>query len=347
MKIFFVIRGLHDPGGIERVTSVLAGGLIERGYKVGIVCLQRGDPFFPLNKYVERFYLSSNVLRRVRNLKELYRREQPNIVVFVGSHRLFMNIPAAKGIPNITWEHFNANINWHPLHKLSRKLAVKYSNKIVTLTQQDIDNYKRIFDAKNVICIPNPITIANIETTALTEKRVLAIGRLASQKGFDLLLDAWAKTKNRNNGWSLRIVGSGTHLKRLQKQIKRNGIKDSVELIPATKDIIPHYKQASVMVMSSRYEGFGLVLVEATAAGLPIVSFDCETGPAEIVEHNQTGLLVPPLNIEMLAKALDEVMSDEKKRKKFSENALRRAKLFELNTVVALWENLFREILKK
>ena len=101
------------------------------------------------------------------------------------------------------------------------------------------------------------------------------------------------------------------------------------------------------MVMSSRYEGFGLVLVEAMAAGLPIVSFDCETGPAEIVEHNETGMLVPPLNIEMLAKALDEVMSDEKKRKKFSENALRRAKLFELNTVVALWENLFREILKK
>ncbi|MDO5664832.1 MAG: glycosyltransferase family 4 protein [Bacteroidia bacterium] len=345
MKIFFVIRGLHDPGGIERVTSVLADGLVERGYEIGIVCLQQGEPFFPLSKSVKRFYLPSNVLLRVRNLKKLYARENPDIIVFVGSHRLLMNIPAAKGIPNITWEHFNAKVNWHPLHKLSRRWAVKYSNKIVTLTQQDVENYVQIFDAKNVICIPNSITIPNIETTPLTEKRVLAVGRLASQKGFDLLLDAWEKTKNRKNGWNLRIVGSGSHLNRLQKQILENGISDSVEIISTTKNIVEQYKQASVMVMSSRYEGLPLVLIETMASGLPIVSFDCQTGPAEIVEHNKTGILVPALNVEKLAEALDEVMEDGQKRKTFSENALLRAKLFDLHRIVDLWENLFREIL--
>lgn len=347
MKIFFVIRGLHDSGGIERVTSVLANGLVESGCEVGIVCLQQGEPFFPLSQSVGKYYLFSNALFRISSLKKLYAREKPDIVVFVGSHRLLMNIPAAKGIPNITWEHFNANINWHPLHKLSRKWAVKYSDKIVTLTRRDVDNYKRIFDARNVICIPNPITIPNIEPATLTEKRVLAVGRLAGQKGFDLLLDAWAKVRNRKNGWKLRIVGDGSHLNRLQKQIVRNGIKDSAEIIPATKDIVSQYRQSSIMVMSSRYEGFGLVLLEAMAAGLPIVSFDCEAGPDELIEDGKTGILVPPLHIDELAKALDELMDDEAKRKMFSEKALLKAKLFEPEKIVALWKNLFCQILEK
>lgn len=344
MKIFFVMRGLHDPGGIERVTSVLANGLVARGYRIGIVCLQKGAPFFALQPAVEVHYLESGALFRVARLKKLYAEEHPDIVVFVGSHRLFMNIPAAKGIPNITWEHFNANVNWHPWHRFSRKLAVKYSDKIVTLTWQDKESYIRKFGAKNVECIPNPVTIDNIERTPLTNKRVLAVGRLAKQKGFDLLLDAWAKTENRKNGWTLRIVGSGSHLKQLQQQLRDNRIENSAEIIPATKDIVSQYREASVMVMSSRYEGFGLVLLEGMAAGLPIVSFDCEAGPAEIVVHNQTGLLVPALNVEKLAVALDEMMENENKRKTFSENALLRAKLFEPDRIVDLWEKLFREI---
>lgn len=347
MKVFFIIRALRDPSGVERVTTVIANGLAERGYETGIVCLQAGTPFFPLHELVKVHYLPPSPIFRIRNLKKLYAQEHPDIVVFVGSHRLPMNVPAAKGIPSITWEHFNAHINWHPLHAMSRRMAVKHSKRIVTLTEQDRDNYRQMFGATNAVCIPNPITIENIAPTPLTEKRVLAVGRLASQKGFDMLLNAWAKTEERKNGWQLRIVGSGRHLSRLQEQIRKNGIENSVEIVPATKNIVREYQQASIFVMSSRYEGFGLVLLESMAAGLPAVSFDCEAGPREIIDPDKTGILVPNFDIDKLGSALDELMSNEQKRKLFSENALKRRAFFSPENIIDKWEELFKSILIK
>ena len=341
MKILFVTRGLHSQGGIERVTSVIASELSKRGYHIGIVCLQQGKPFFPLRSEVNLHYLKKGRALRISRLRQLYRVEKPDVVVFLGSHRLFMNAPAAKGLRSITWEHFNSKINWHPLHKLSRKISVQ---RIVTLTQRDADNYKRLFGATNAVCIPNPITINDIEPSPLTEKRVLAIGRLAGQKGFDMMLDAWAKTTERHNGWQLRIVGSGSHLRRLERQISELGIGDSVEIIPATKDIKAQYRQASVMAMSSRYEGLPLVLIEAMAAGLPIVSFDCDTGPAEIVEDGKTGILVPPADTDKLAEALDKLMSDEAMRKAFAQESLVSVKRFAVDNIVARWEKLLAEV---
>ena len=144
MKILFVIRGLHSQGGIERVTSVIASELAKRGYHIGIVCLQQGKPFFPLRSEVKLHYLKKGRALRISRLRQLYRVEKPDVVVFLGSHRLFMNAPAAKGLHSITWEHFNSKINWHPLHKISRKIAVRTSQRIVTLTQRDTDNYIRL-----------------------------------------------------------------------------------------------------------------------------------------------------------------------------------------------------------
>lgn len=344
MKIFFVLRGLHNHGGIERVTSVVASALAERGYQIGIVCLEKGTPFFHLSEKIELHYIKKGRMMRICRLRQLYRSEKPDLVVFLGSHRLFMNAPAAKGIPSITWEHFNSNINWHPLHKLSRKIAVSTSKRIVTLTNSDAVNYSRLFGATNAVCIPNPITIDKLQPSPRTEKRVLAVGRLAGQKGFDMLLDAWAMTSERKRGWQLRIVGSGRHLKQLQEQVARLQIDDSVEIVPATKDIVSQFHQASVMAMSSRYEGLPLVLIEAMAAGLPIVSFDCETGPAEIVEHEKTGLLVPQNDIVKLAQALERLMSDEYLQTKFSNRALQSVQRFNIDNIVAEWERLFLEI---
>lgn len=345
MKIFFVVRGLHNHGGIERVTSVIANGLADRGYQIGIVCLQKGKPYFALDNSVALHYIPNNRLMRVHNLRKLYTKQKPDVVIFLGSHRSFMNIPASKGIPSITWEHFNANVNWHPLHKLSRKLAVKYSQRIVALTQRDVENYIHLFKAKNVICIPNPITIEGLEPSPRSEKRVLAVGRLAGQKGFDMLLDAWAKTTERKHGWGLRIVGSGSHLKCLQERIECLQIADSVEIVPATKDIVSQFYQASIMAMSSRYEGLPLVLIEGMAAGLPIVSFDCDTGPSQIIENNKTGILVPPNNIDKLAEELDRLMADENLCNDFSANALRSVERFSIDNIIKQWEELLQEII--
>ncbi len=230
------------------------------------------------------------------------------------------------------------------MHTLSRRLAVKHCNKIITLTQEDADNYRTLFGATNVRCIANPVTLDRLSNSPTKEKILLAVGRLASQKGFDLLLDAWHKTTSKNHGWKLRIIGNGSHKKRLLKQISQLQLADSVELLPATKDIAQHYAQASAFVMSSRFEGLPLVLIEAMNAGLPIVSFDCQTGPRDIIEHNKSGLLVEPLNTELLAQAIDELLLDDIKRQQFSDYSLNAVQKFSVNTIIDQWEQVLHEI---
>lgn len=343
MKVFFIIRGLHDIGGIERVTTIVANELAERGYDIGVVCLQKGTPYFELHKDITLHHTNSKIFRK-KELKALYAKENPDINIFLGSHRSLMNIPASKGIPCITWEHFNAHINWHPWHKYSRKLAVQHCDKIVTLTRADVENYQQFFNAKNVLCIPNPITIDNITPTSLNNKTLLAVGRLAGQKGFDMLIDAWGKAQAKDSGWKLRIVGSGSHKARLLKQINENNVGNSVNIVPPTKNIIKEYHNASALAMSSRFEGLPLVLIEAMSAGLPIVSFDCQTGPAEIIHHNKTGLLVPPENTDLLAKAIDELLLDEEKIKQFSKQSLIESQRFSIDNIVDLWEELLHKV---
>jgi glycosyltransferase involved in cell wall biosynthesis len=355
MKVFFVIKSLHIAAGTERATVVIANELAQRNYEVGIICLaNEGKSFFEINSKVQLHYLYNeqdkraslvrDVSRRIK-LRQLYKQEKPDLIIIVGSGRSMLNIPAARGIPSITWEHFNVNVNWHLLHPLSRKLAAMYSNKIVTLTKQDAKNYKNKFRAKNVVCIPNPITIDSTNKSPLTEKRVLAIGRLTKQKGFDLLLEAWNKVQNKDNGWKLRIIGSGGMLSFLSDKIKEYNLSESIELVPSSDDVIAHYQAASIYVMSSRYEGLPLVLIEAMAMGLPIVSFDCETGPRDIIEDNVTGRLVPAFDVNKLALELDNLMNNEPKRKFFSDNAIKSAKKFDTGIIVDKWERLFHEII--
>ena len=354
MKIFFVIKSLHTAGGTERATIVIANELASRNYEVGMISLaNEGKPFFDTHPSIKLHYLYPKRDNRpglVRDfsrrliLRKLYKDENPDIIIIVGSGRSMLNIPAARGFTTITWEHFNANVNWHLMHPLSKKLAAMYSDRVVTLTNQDVENYKRKFGAKNAICISNPITIDSSVKSTLTEKRVLAVGRLVNQKGFDLLLDAWSKVENRNNGWKLRIIGSGGMLPVLSNKIDEYNLSDSIELVPATNNIIPHYQDSSIYVMSSRYEGLPLVLIEAMAMGLPIVSFDCETGPRDIIVDNVTGKLVPHLDVERLAVELNNLMNDEAKRKLFSENAIKRAENFEIKVIADKWEKLFKEL---
>jgi glycosyltransferase involved in cell wall biosynthesis len=345
---------LHTAGGTERATVVIANELAARNYKVGIVCLaNKGKPFFETHPNIQLYYLyheSDKQLSFVRNifrgikLRQLYKNEKPDIIIIVGSGHSFLNIPAARGITTITWEHFNINVNRQFMHPLSRKIATLYSDRIVTLTNQDAENYKKKFGVKNVICIPNPITINNTNKSPLTEKRVLAIGRLTNQKGFDLLLDAWSQVENRNNGWKLRIIGSGRMLPLLLHKIRKYNLSDSIELIPSSDKIVTHFRESSIYVMSSRYEGLPLVLIEAMAMGLPIISFDCQTGPRDIIEDNLTGRLIPYLDVNRLAKELDNLMGDENKRKLLSENAIKRAENFELKVVADKWEKLFKKL---
>jgi glycosyltransferase involved in cell wall biosynthesis len=356
MKIYFIIKALNNSGGTERVTAIIANELSRRNYEIGIVSIVGAgeSPFFEIDPKVQCHYTGPKKDNRIfpfkdfgrySFLRKLFKTENPDIIVIVDAGRSFLKIPASKGFKTITWEHFNVNVNWHLLHPVSRWIAARYSDMIVTLTKQDAENYKKKFGAKNTLCIPNPVTINTNEKSTLKEKVVLAVGRYSYQKGFDLLLDAWNEVHN--NGWKLRIVGSGGMESILKEKINLYEQQVSVELIPITKNIVDHYKNASIYVMSSRHEGLPLVLIEAMAMGLPIVSFDCETGPRDIIENNVTGVLVPSLDVNQLAIELESLIMDENKRNLFSNNALKLVKKFELPAIVDAWEKLFHELKSK
>lgn len=355
MKIFFIIKGLNYSGGTERVTAILSKALADRGHEVQIASIvgEGEAPFFTFDPAVKRHYLSPpkdrnmalyRDYRRISLLKELFAKENPDIIIIVDAGRSFVNIPATRGFTTITWEHFNINTNWHLMHTFSRRIAVKYSDMIVTLTQGDANAYQRKFGAKKVISIPNPVTVDVAEKTPMTEKRVLAVGRIVDQKGFDLLVQAWHIAHPKASDWKLRIVGAGKLQKDLEKLILSLGLKNSVEILPPTQDVVSQYKQASIFALSSRHEGLPLVLIEAMAIGLPAVSFDCETGPRDIITDGKTGILVPPLDVEKMAEALVDLMTNTEKRMEFSKNAIEESAKFGIEAIVDQWEALFNQL---
>lgn len=178
----------------------------------------------------------------------------------------------------------------------------------------------------------------------MTDRTVLSMGRIVPQKGQDLLVRAWQRIADKAEGWKLRIVGDGPLLNEIKVYVEKNGLSGSVEFLPTTKDVLAMYRQASIYAMSSRFEGLPLVLIEAQSMGLPIVSFDCLTGPAEIVEDGRNGILVPPLDVEALAEALLSLIRDDRRRKEFSDNALTAASRFDYGKIVGQWEKLLSEI---
>lgn len=343
--ITFIVRGLHDMGGIERVTLVVASMMVNVGYKVSILCIQKGVPYFEIPNEVRIYHLDDcQGKSRSARLKNWMSQYQPSLVIVSGTNRPLFILRAIGRCPLIAWEHLNATISAHPLHNLYRHYYAKRA-KIVTLSNADAKAWQDKFPSSEVFCIPNPVTLPKTAPSDLMNKRILAVGRLAGQKGFDLLIRAWAMIEKDYPDWTLRIVGSGRRGKQLQKLMEKLKITSRVEMMPATPRIIDEYQNASIYALSSRYEGFGLVLVEAMQFGLPIVSFDCPHGPKEIVSHGETGLLVPNGNIAAFAEALSRMISSSAMRREMSEEALKQVERFGNQVIISKWIDLINSLI--
>ena len=257
------------------------------------------------------------------------------------------SIPAAwsTGAKVIAWEHFHLFVNvgdWpQRMRRLAgRRLAVRWAAAAVTLTEKDRQQYLTHLPCRApVLAIPNPVTIAHEKRAKLNSRVVLAAGRLVAQKGFDLLLDAWAQVIPRHPEWRLRIVGSGPDEASLKSQARGLSVCDHVDFIPNTVDMASEFQSASIFVLSSRFEGFGLVVVEAKSFGLPVVSFDCDCGPSDILRHEQDGLLVAKEDVRALAAALDRLMSNDSERESFGQSAFANSR-FDLGRIVPDWQRL-------
>ena len=218
---------------------------------------------------------------------------------------------------------------------------LKYCQCVVTLTKQDIYFWQDY--APRIEVIPNMLTITPKIVSDYSAKRVVSAGRYMSEKGFDRLLRAWLIINKQFCDWHLYIFGNGDRLPYI-KIVEQLNICNTVHLMPATNDIAEEFSKSSIYVMSSRYEGFGLVLAEAMSCSLPCVSFDCPYGPREIITDGEDGLLADDGNIEQLAHKIEYLMSDSKLRETMGKKAHKNIARYDPESIMEKWEKLFQSI---
>ena len=242
-----------------------------------------------------------------------------------------------RGVAIVAQEHMNFASHGAGL---AREMRRRYGHldALAVLTRDDERDYGALLD--RVVRIPNSLPPLDGGTSTLDSQVVVAAGRLNPQKGFDLLVHAWARVAAAEPEWQLRIYGQGAERDALRRLIFRHELYEQVLLMGPTQHFGAALAEGSLFVLSSRFEGFGMVIVEAMSKGLPVVSFDCPRGPAEIIDHGVDGLLVPNGDIDALADAVLSLLRDERRRRSMSAAALDKARRYDREEIGRQWESL-------
>jgi glycosyltransferase involved in cell wall biosynthesis len=252
---------------------------------------------------------------------------------------------AAPGVVTIGQEHMNITAH-RP--RLAADMLRRYGDldALTVLTRADERDYGAALAGRpvRVARIPNALPALSGGAPSLDAKVVVAAGRLETQKGFDLLIEAWAPVAARHPDWQLRIYGAGPRRAELRALILERELYESVFLMGRTPDLGAALAQASVFALSSRFEGFGMVLVEAMSKGLAVVSFDCPRGPGEIVQPGHDGLLVPAGAVDGLGAGLLELIGDAALRRRLGAAAAESARAYTADRIAARWEQLLAEV---
>lgn len=342
MKLLFVLYGFVG-GGAERVTSIIASGLAERGYDITVLSydVPRSYPMSEKVKYVyfregrrlkRRFILFQDIRKTVRNLK-------PDVAIGILPLFSFWLRIATLGlrVKTIAWDHSSFARCKKPT---SDEHFIKYwiypfFTHTFTLTLKDKE--LAYFD-KNISIMPNPLTFEPAKQVEGKEKLVIGIGNVSTwrTKGFDYLIKAWAKLQPNHPEWNLLIAGRGdaTYLESLVKDL---GCKN-VTISSFNKNIIEVYKRASIFVLSSRTEGFPMVLLEAMSQGCACVAFD-NLGRTEEILGEDAGLLFETGNVEQMKKKIEFFITHPEARIEYGEKAIMRSQLFKTETILDRWEN--------
>lgn len=351
-KVCFFISSVELAGGTERVCSEVANKLAQLGWQVSILSMYGNNPFFPLRpeiriscvyKVKQSLKFLPSTVFKIRNRLSVIK---PEVIISVDSAMFVYAIAScwALNLKHLVWEHFNFSVSLGSrIRIIARRLAATYSTAIVTLTAGDQEKWRTTLNCRSrIITIPNPSPFRPQNEQSIERNDiVLACGRLTFQKGFDRLLDAWKLVTSSNGGdWKLHIVGSGEQEQMLKQKIESLGIATSVQLIPRTLSIENHYMEAGIFCLSSRFEGFPMVLLEAQSYGLPIVSYDCKTGPAELVHHDN-GILVEDGNQQAMSDALLRLMNNKDLRTEMGRMSLKHALKYDIDIIVKQWTTLF------
>ncbi|WP_405956547.1 glycosyltransferase family 4 protein [Streptomyces phaeochromogenes] len=289
-----------------------------------------GTQYF--NEYVER-----SLIRYVRRLRH-------GVLV---STRPALNILTAQYAPSdltlVAQEHMNLSVHKRDVRASIARTYARF-DAIAVLTETDREAYERMLPGARIVRIPNAVHAVRQQHTTYASHIAVAAGRLFWQKGFDLLIPAFKQVVADYPDWQLRIFGSGERRDELRALIDAHHLYNHILLMGHTTRLDEELAKASFYVLSSRFEGLPMVMIEAMTHGLPVVSFDCPTGPAEVITHGKEGLLVPPEDVDALAEAMRELMADEGLRADMGASALLASHSYAPEVVHPQWEQLFEEL---
>ena len=374
LKIVYVTPALYMAGGVERVLTLKANYFAEHfGYDITIILTEgKGKPFFyPLSPKI-------NVINLDIHFEELWTCSfLKKIWVYLKKQRLFKKALTAELMrirPDITVSLLRREINFiNDIKDGSRKIGELHVNranyrnfntqnvgvvkrlfakfwshnlvahlrcldKLVVLTEKDREAWVEL---NNVVAIPDPLSLYPIGISPLTEKRVVAVARYSHEKGIDLLLKAWSIVEKRVRDWRLEVYGDGnrTPYNQLIEELRIDNSR--CVLHGRTDNVEAEYVNSSIFVLSSRFEGFGMVLTEAMACGLPVVSFDCPWGPRSIIANGDDGLLVENGNVEALADSLTRLIDDADLRQRVAARGVKNVQRFRVDYIAECWKELF------
>lgn len=353
MKIGILVEDISLQNGTERAAvnlanilccflkyevEILTGRMDEGTIKYDIdkkIKIKKMDlPTSPKSR-VELINYYYNLAKKIRKIKDFD---------FIIGTTCYFNIILIfflnKKIKTIACEHMNYGALKGFL-KLIRKFAYRFAYKVILLTKEDSKHYEKFLKKKNFEVIPNTLSFKCESYNSLEKKNLISVGRLTNQKGYDLLLETFAIIKKEMPDWKLKIYGKGELLDSLLKKRKDLKLESEVEFIEPVSDIREKYLESSIYIMSSRWEGLPMVLLEAMACGLPLVSFNCPYGPSEVIDDSNNGFLVGEGNIEELAKKVIVLMKDKNLRKKMGQNSKIISQRYSPEEIKEKWRKIF------
>lgn len=358
VKLLYITNGITGAGGLERVLSVKASLLAEEyGYDVHILCLNEmgkkgfyqfspritfhsitvsGSPVSYLHQYITR------IRHKVKQIT-------PDVISVCddGLKGFFLPKILRNNIPIIYERHVsklidNGTTGKNVLPGVKFRLMdylAKDFDRFIVLTDGNLNEW----NSANLMVIANPLSFNPAKKAELKNRKIIAVGKQGYQKAYDLLLKSWSLISDKQD-WELHIYGKKDPGAKLDKLAATLGVEDSLHFHEPEKNIQQKYSDSSIFVLSSRFEGFGMVIIEAMACGLPVVSFDCPYGPADILTNGQDGFLVQNGNTVQFAKKLEMLMKDEGLRKQFGTVGKLNAQKYLPHRIVKQWDELFKEL---
>jgi GalNAc-alpha-(1->4)-GalNAc-alpha-(1->3)-diNAcBac-PP-undecaprenol alpha-1,4-N-acetyl-D-galactosaminyltransferase len=365
MKITLISSSL-GVGGVERVMSIVANYWAARNWQVTILSFDDGSspPFYDLDKRIDYrplgiqnrdgYQLSAwpQHLRQIQRLKKAIVTSHPDLVVSFVNTTNIMTLFACWGlkVPTIVCEHvYPAFSNLGRIGQFLQKWTYRRAALITVPTHGALSFFPATRGYETIV-IPNPVALQEsdeiVSQLYTDDRHVVAIGKLIPQKGFDLLIKAFAQICDNHPEWTLTIFGEGAMRDELEQLCSQLRLDDRVYLPGVVTNIDAQLRKADIFALSSRFEGFPVTLAEAMAYGVPVIATDCLSGPREIIHNGTDGLLVVPDNIDALAVGLDILMSDPDKRQYFSHHAPKVLNRFGVEPVMNMWDNAIRQVME-